>query len=343
MTDVIRARTLSDLIGAVPAMFGFHPEDSLVALCLDGSPRRVGFRLRADLPPAVHAASVAESLVGHLVAQQPEAVVLLAYASDDREARPAVDALSARLEGAGVPVADAARFDGDRYYSYSCDDARCCPPEGVPCDVAGSAALAEAVFRGQEILPDRAALARRFEPEPGPVREAVARATGAVLTSLARSVAGPSDPQRDLRTLRRGLDRVTPVLDAMLGQTDDHVALTVEDRAALAVWTSLVVVRDVAWTRITRRTADRSLELWRQVAVAAPAEFEAPAMTLAAFAAWLSGDGAQSQCALDRVHAVAPHYSMARLVQSALSGGLDPRTWVGLATEDVLRAVPGLS
>ncbi len=128
----------------------------------------------------------------------------------------------------------------------------------------------------------------------------------------------------------------------MLGQTDDHVALTVDDRAALAVWISLVVVRDVVWTRITRRTADRSLELWRQVAVAAP-DSRRRRMTLAAFAAWLTGDGAQAH-AQSTVCTRSPRTTRwLGSSQSASSGGLDPRTWVGLATEDVLRAVPGLS
>ncbi|MFD1826671.1 MULTISPECIES: DUF4192 domain-containing protein [Mumia] len=344
MTDVIRARTLSDLIGAVPAMFGFHPEHSLVALCLNGARSQVGFRLRVDLPPPDDAPALAEALVGYLVAQQPEAVIVLAYADDDGEARPAVDALVARLEEEGVRLADAARFDGERFYSYSCDDTRCCPPEGVPCDVEGSAVLAEAVFRGMEILPDRATLARRFEPVTGAARDDVALAAGPELTALAACAAGAQDPQRDLRTLRRGLDRVVPVLDAVLeGDEDEPVVISAEDRALLAVWASLVIIRDVAWTMITHDNAVRSLELWRQVAVSAPLPFEVPALTLAAFAAWLSGDGAQAQCALDRVRVVAPDYSMAVLIQSALSGCLDPRSWVGMGTEEVLRSVPGLS
>lgn len=345
MTDVIRARTLADLISAVPAMFGFHPEESLVAFCLDGERRRIGFRLRADLPPPDVATALAESLVGHLVAQEPAAVVVLAYgAVDDRCARPAVEALVAQLKEAGVAVVEAARFDGARYFSYLCDEPRCCPPEGVPCDVAGSAVLAEAVFRGQEILPDREALARRFAPVAGPVREDVQRAAGPQLAALAGTAAGAADPQRDHRTLRSGLDRVVPVLDGVLERGEDEaVVLSAEQLATLGVWTTLVVVRDVAWARITHANAARSLEVWRQVAVSMGEPFQAPALTLAAFAAWLSGDGAQAQCALDRVHVVAPDYSMARLVQSALSGCLDPRSWAGMEVDQVLRSVPGLS
>ncbi len=142
-------------------------------------------------------------------------MVVLAYgAADDRCARPAVEALVAQLEQAGVPVAEAARFDGARYFSYTCDEPRCCPPEGVPCDVEGSAVLAEAVFRGQEILPDREALARRFAPVAGPVRDDVRQAAGPQLTALAGAAAGAVAPQQDLRALRAGLDRALPVLDA---------------------------------------------------------------------------------------------------------------------------------
>ncbi|MGH1562758.1 DUF4192 domain-containing protein [Mumia sp. DW29H23] len=348
MTDVMRARTLSDLIAVVPVLLGFHPHDSLVAVCLDGPSCRAGFRLRVDLPPVEHVEDAAEQLVGYLLLQEPDAVALVAYADAhrDEDARRLADAMTQRLRDHDVLVTDAVRFDGARYFSYSCEDPSCCSPEGVPCDVRTSPLLAEAVFRGVEVLPDRDGLVRRFAPVAGLLRAEAERATAVEASALGRRRL-PGRTQRDPELLQRGLDRVRPVVDAWLSAADAVAgtgpALSAADKAALSVWTSLVVVRDVLWAGITRDNALESLALWREVAVSAVRPFEAAPLTLAAFAAWLAGDGAQAQCALDRVREVAPRYSMAGLVQTALSGCLDPAHWEGMSTDDILRTVPGLS
>ncbi|WP_370619352.1 DUF4192 domain-containing protein [Mumia sp. Pv 4-285] len=345
MTDLLRARTLSDLIGVVPALFGFHPHDSLVALCLDGPSGRAGFRLRTDLPPVVEAEAAARSLVGYLVAQEPEAVVLIAFAEEgrDHEARAVVDAMTEGLTAEGVRVVEAVRYDGTHYFSYSCTDPECCAPEGVPCDVASSPMLAEAVYRGLEVLPSRDDLVRRYAAVTGPARREAERATAREAAALGRR-RSCLPAQRDPDLLRRGLDRVRPIVERLDGlAVADGVVLSIPDKAALAVWTSLIVVRDVLWSRITHSNAAVSLATWREVGVSAVAPFQAAPLTLAAFSAWLSGDGAQAQCALDRVAEVAPGYSMAGLVQTTLTGCLDPRAWQGIGEDDVLRTVPGLS
>ncbi|MBW9211540.1 DUF4192 domain-containing protein [Mumia sp. zg.B53] len=355
MTDVMRARTLSDLIGVVPVLLGFHPRDSLVAVCLDGPAGRAGFRLRVDLPPPEAAELAADQLVGYLLRQDPDAVALIAYADTDLDegARALTDAMTRLLRADGVHVTDAVRYDGTRYYSYSCQDPTCCPREGVPCDVSSSPLLAEAVFRGHEVLSDRDDLVRRFAPVSGRALEEAQRATEREVQGLGR-VGAHGAAQRDAETVRRGLARVLPVVDAALGAGPGGPAtggggsgsghrLVPDDVAALSVWTSLVVVRDVLWSRITPANALASLTMWREVAVSAVAPFQAAPLTLAAFAAWLAGDGAQAQCALDRVAEVAPRYSMAALVQQALTECLDPAHWEGFDTDDVLRTVPGLS
>ncbi|KAA1423411.1 DUF4192 domain-containing protein [Mumia zhuanghuii] len=391
MTEILRARTLSDLIGVVPALFGFHPQDSLVAICLDGPSGQAGFRLRSDLPPVAQARTAARALVGYLAAQEPAGVVLIAFATADRdaEARAVVDAMTAALTAKEVRVTDAVRYDGDRYFSYSCDDPRCCPPEGVPCAADSSLMLAEAVYRGLEVLPSRDDLVRRFAPVVGPARRKAEKATAREAAALERRcrasrrahgapgqrvpVSGvpvdgvPVDGapgQRDPEVIRHALDRVLPIVDRVLLRagdiaTDvggapsdaaggalsvaDKATLSVADKAALSVWTSLTVVRDVLWSRITHDNAAASLAMWREVGVSAVAPFQAAPLTLAAFSAWLSGDGAQAQCALDRVEEVSPAYSMAELIQTALTRCIDPRAWPGLPGDDILRVVPGLS
>jgi len=69
--------------------------------------------------------------------------------------------------------------------------------------------------------------------------------------------------------------------------------------------------------------------------------YEPAVLALAAFAAWLSGDGASSWCLLDRCARVAPRYSMAGLVAETLERCLPPDTWDPIP-RPVVRAACGL-
>ena len=65
----------------------------------------------------------------------------------------------------------------------------------------------------------------------------------------------------------------------------------------------------------------------------APLEVLAPPATLLAFAAWLAGDGALAWCALDRAREADPDYSMAALVERALTCAVPPSTWEPLTEQ----------
>ncbi|KAA1400450.1 DUF4192 family protein [Aeromicrobium ginsengisoli] len=51
---------------------------------------------------------------------------------------------------------------------------------------------------------------------------------------------------------------------------------------------------------------------------------------LAAFAAWLTGDGAQSLIAVERALDADETYSMAGLILQMLEGGVSPAHWLAL-------------
>ena len=55
--------------------------------------------------------------------------------------------------------------------------------------------------------------------------------------------------------------------------------------------------------------------------------YEPAVLSLAGFAAWLSGDGASAWCAVERAEAAAPHYSMAALLRETLTRCLPPDVW----------------
>ena len=57
MTDdipVFTAHDIPDLINTLPVLFGFTPEDSLVAIGTYGPRNRLGFRMRVDMPARRH-------------------------------------------------------------------------------------------------------------------------------------------------------------------------------------------------------------------------------------------------------------------------------------------------
>ncbi|MGH3423178.1 MAG: DUF4192 domain-containing protein, partial [Nocardioidaceae bacterium] len=308
MPSVMRARSSADLISVIPAMLGFHPHESLVAIAVHRPRQRLGFRLRVDLPPPEHADAVADQVVSYLRAQDPDEVLLVAFSDRPEEAGPVVHAVRDRLAGEEIDLTDAIRCDGSRYWSYLCDDPRCCPPDGTPYESDSNVLLAEAVFQGVEVLPSRDALVDRFASVTGALRQDMVEATTRVEARL-EAAAGTRPRDRDPELLRAGIDEVTPIVDGF--ELDPGRRLTEDEVAVLSVWTSLIVVRDVLWARLTRANAQDHLTMWRQVAARVVPPYEPPTLSLAAFAAWLSGSGAQAQCALDRVAEADPSYSMA--------------------------------
>ena len=62
-----RLRDPRDVIGVIPGLIGFHPEDSVVLLCLGGPSRQVRLTMRADLPRRA-AATAVRDLVARAVA-----------------------------------------------------------------------------------------------------------------------------------------------------------------------------------------------------------------------------------------------------------------------------------
>jgi hypothetical protein len=52
-----------------------------------------------------------------------------------------------------------------------------------------------------------------------------------------------------------------------------------------------------------------------------------PSLSLAGFAAWLSGDGTFALIAAERALAIDPHYTLAGLLLKLLEGGVPPSSW----------------
>lgn len=322
-------------------MFGFHPRRSLVVLALKG--KRVSFQMRSDLPALECVDACADNLMPPLLRQQPDRVLLVAYVEpeassevrgmDRLEADGLVEAIRDRLREHRIEVAEAVRCDGVRYWSYVCDNQSCCPSDGTPYEIESTSTMVNAVFNGLQVLPDRAALERRFDPVRGEGRERMEEVTAHVVEDIATThgifLGGSTVADRVHLRRTELLGDGADFVEGLLGDLDPALAgaLDDDDAARLMVWMRLMPVRDLAWSFITDANAKHHLALWTAVARRAVTPFEAAPLCLAGFAAWLSGDGAQAACALTRATDVAPTYSMGQSLLGLLERCVPPSAW----------------
>jgi len=365
---VLRVTTMSDLLSLVPVVLGFEPRESLVITTVAGSRPGFHARVDLPDPAdTASVTALAMQAAAAAAAQGCTRVAVLGFTSDAAD-ESSLHRVADAVTAAGIDVVDVVRTDGSRYRSLHCRDPRCCPAGGVRYDPRSSVLRAEATLAGIAVAPDREALAARFARCSGQSAERMRSATRAaeqeVVAALRlpdlRALAHP--PRRAVRPAEaRGTARVDALLDRMLDrmrdQRRDRQALVRPgrdhtpadasagpdpttaasaaidarldaDAASLSVWCSVICFRDLAWSRIDRTSAGLHLAVWSVVARRVLPPYEPAVLSLAAFAAWASGDGASAWCALDRALTADPDYSMARLVEDALTRCVPPDVWV---------------
>ena len=315
--SVYTAHDIPDLLNTLPTLFGFRPEESLVAVSTRGPRRRFGFRLRVDIPAPEDVEQLAEVVVGHLDRQGAEGAIFLAVTQEQEVARDLLAAIERHLPPIDLIVA--VRADGERYWS----DEPGFPPEGIPYETSDHhLAVVQAIAAGQQILPDRQALVDRFAAVSEPRRRWLERAADEVLRQVVPLIARTPDGQ----LAAAGMQQVQPILDRGLAGE----RLADDDVTRFAVWMSAIEVRDEVWGQFTADNADDMLRFLTLVSRSVVPPFEAAVLSLTAFAAWLTGDGAQSLIAVERALNADRAYSMARLMLQLLEGGVSPSHWLAL-------------
>ncbi|MCW2747582.1 MAG: hypothetical protein JWP10_724 [Nocardioidaceae bacterium] len=320
---VLKASSLTDLIDVVPALFGFHPRESFIAISTHGPRRRFGLHARIDLPQPVDAELVADMVMGQVRHQKPDGVILMCFSDDQRAADAMMAAARDRL--GHISLDEAARVGSDRFWSYLCSDV-CCPPEGVPIDTGSGVLLAEAIYAGLSVLPDRAALVDTIAAVTGTEFDTMVRATEVALGLAASALTGPTS----VDSLAEGLSRIEPALSRVLAGGADF---SDDEVATISVWMTAIAVRDEMWTRMTRANARAHVDLWTRVARRVVPPFEPAVLSLLAFACWLNGNGVLCRAALERAFEGDPDYSMALLIEQTLDSAISPDLWSGFMHE----------
>ncbi|MEO6605838.1 MAG: DUF4192 domain-containing protein [Aeromicrobium sp.] len=312
MTDtptIFTAHDVPDLLNALPTLFGFRPSDSLVAVATRGSRRRFGFRLRVDIPALEHVDQLSDLVADHLRQQGAEGAILVAVTEQQEVARSLLAAVESHLDE--IELVIAVRADCSRYWIDALDF----PEDGIAYEISDHhLSIVKAIAAGQQILPDRAALAARFAPVEGARRRDMMQLTDAVIAEIVHL----SDDE-----VRALADQVGSILDRVLAGE----SLTDADAVRLSVWVSKRELRNEVWARITRDTATEMLSLLTRVASIVVPPFEPAVLSLAGFAAWLSGDGAQALMAVERALEADPEQPMALGVLKLLEGGVSPVHW----------------
>ena len=314
------ARNPTDLIAVVPAVLGFHPQDSVVLLTF--GPPEGAFHARVDLPvEADEQDAVAGVLLDAVLANQARRAAVLIYTDDVEAANAQAEVLLARLLEHAVEVIDVLRVDDDRWHRVPEDGS-----PGTPYRLDTHPFTAQRVFEGQVVHRDREELQDSLigTDEEDSVDVALAATRFADLVAGSRKAA-----HRFLRSEARWLQQ------RIRSRIDDRQQLDARDAGRLLVLASLVPTRDVAWAEISRANSGGHVDLWRELVRRSPRDLLPGPASLLAFAAWQHGDGALAWCAIDRCLEVDPDYTLAHYVAEVLNHAVPPTVWQQLREDDL--------
>jgi hypothetical protein len=317
------ARTPTDLIAVVPAVLGFHPQDSVVLLTF--GPPGGAFHARVDLPVArSEQEAVADVLADAVVANRVRRAAVLLYTDDIEVALAQSQLMVGRLLDLDVDVIEVLRIDDGHWHPVPEDGS-----PGTAYELDTHPFTAQRVYDGQVVHRDREELADSLVGTDEDDAVEVALAATRFADLVATSQEANDSAKGFLRTEARWLQR------RIRARVDDRRRLEPVDAGRLLVLASLVPTRDVAWAEITRQNSEPHLDLWRDLVRRSPRDLLPGASSLLAFAAWQHGDGALAWCAIDRCLEVDPDYSMAHCVAEVLTRAVPPTVWEQIRADDL--------
>jgi hypothetical protein len=351
----VTLRTPAELADALPYLLGYRPEDSIVLVALhdrDGR-GRFGGRARLGIPAnADDWPSAARQLAHGLVTgserrgARPESMVAFLCqeprkGESGRQVMERLKPLAQRLRvecgSLDVTVVEALCISDGRYWSFCCDNAVCCPPEGAPMGLPGTSVLAAAAtYAGIQVRGTLRELRARLLPwENAAALEQETALDTASLALVPRILddAGRADvADETLQLAGRILDRFAgaqPVSGMLLADLRDDELLAHDEAARLILGLQDRATRDRAAEWMEGDEAGPALRLWRSLArrcVGPYGEHAAAPLTLAGWVAWSTGDELEAREALAMALGADPDYLFARLLHQACNEGLDPES-----------------
>ncbi|WP_197084862.1 DUF4192 domain-containing protein [Saccharothrix sp. ST-888] len=334
----VRMRGPADMAEMLPYLLGFFPDDSIVAVGLQGPSLHQGGVIRIDIPDDTALwESIATDTARLLVElseqrdRRPDQVLLyLCRDPADGDGRSVVAALKPLAQylaqafgDRNVVVKESLCVSAGRWWSFLCEGTGCCDPKGVlvrPARTASPAAAA-ATFAGLAPRGSRksivAGLAPIGAPGDAPQRVAIERAGPLLLHEMV----GPGGRQATLA-------RTVELLDETMAEFQAGAREVTPERAArLLVGLQDKMGRDRAAEYAESEELGSAQRLWRFLAQRCVPPFEPLAvapLTLLAWTSWLADDSATARVVLARALDLDPEYTLAQLLYESLNGGLLP-------------------
>jgi hypothetical protein len=334
---VVRVRDVGEIAAGLPHLLGFHPRESVVLIGLGGeSGRRVGMTARADIPPPEHDRSLARMLARNMSTARPEGALVLVVseaADETADGRPRlphhhlVGETCRALERSGVLIADTVLVRTGRWWSYDCPDQCCAPGSGTPLPLGVTELEVASIATGTVVAGTRENLVARIAPPPDHDANAMAAACARVGVALSADIMDTGvEPAaaESWAAVMAGLARRRPGAAG--------APLSDEDVARIVWGLRDGAVRDLALELALGDESAAAEQLWTECTRRAPAPLDAAPATLLAVCAWLRGDGAMANIALDRALASAPGYGLATLLRDALAACVTPTDLRALLT-----------
>ena len=292
-------RTPEDLLAAVPLLLGFVPERSVVMLSLS-TPR--GPHARADLVPPEEASALAASLAAAALGNSVDRVALVVLDEDLDDAEPVAHELLTGFEDAGIAVAALLLADGSHWRSVE-PHVTTRTPQAY--DALHHPFALRELIDGRVVHRSREAVRAQLDPD-------------AALGAQVRAAASGLPPARE--------DGPEWVEECLVALVAGRQMPTVVEVARLLRAIDDPDNRDAAWSWVLHVDARDHLDLWLHIVRCCGPEQRAPAASLAAFFAWLVGDGALAWCAVERAEEFGGT-SLSRLVADLLERAAPPMLW----------------
>ena len=347
---LIRVGEGREILAYVPHALGFLPSNSVVALSLRPPRGRIGLVARVDLADlaGVDGALAAQGVAAQPLADGAAGVFVVIYQDgrlrDVRASASVTGALAALEAQLQVPVRDVWVVASNAYASLTCQDERCCPPDGHSLALLETTRIAAAmVMAGSAPVGSRNDLKLGFDTDPqrrrafdaGRRRESKAAARARSQESMA--------PWRDSRVVRclELLAEPGAVEPDTLGQLTQAMRDVLVRDAVLA---GVLVPGGVTPTMASLEGSleemfsidvgppdrDRTANARRILASAARlgrGQVRGAMLGVLAWMAWWCGDGAQAQVLVSEALDLHPRDRLGVLVDSALEVGMPPG-WV---------------
>jgi hypothetical protein len=316
----LTARSTAELLAAVPYILGYQPTDSVLVCAIADA--RIISAARADLPAATpdddpdsdRAIRMIEAVARWVTGTGAHAVCVLGYGS-----AAAVDPLAAAAHTVfaahQLELVDLVRVAEGHYFSYLDPQ----PADGIPFDPSTSQVQFAAVLAGAVAYASRSELVATIAPVTGAERQAMNRATTAVVQQLQALKETAGD--RGLTAAGRAT-----LADAFAryrsgGRLEDN------EIAALIAHLFHPLIRNLAWLHTDTRAWQQ--QLWTDATRRADPELAAPPASLLAFVAWRRGYTVLATAALQRALDAEPDDLFAVLLHRIITAGLPPSIFDG--------------